>query len=130
MTRQECRLSGQATYERRLAQRLAGPLTACRQRLAFMMVKPVSVEARPGYRIYIRYSDGAAGEIDLSEFAGRGVFSAWLRPGEFEQVQIGEHRQVRWNEEAELCPDALYLRLTGKTPEEYFAEAETASAHA
>ena len=38
----------------------------------------------------------------------------------FESVDIGEHGQVAWGDEIDMCPDALYLRLTGKTPEEVF----------
>ncbi len=74
------------------------------------MVRPISVQALPNHRIYIEYSDGAAGEIDLSEFADRGVFRAWNVPGFFEQIHIGKHRQIQWNDEVELCPDALYMR--------------------
>ena len=33
---------------------------------------------------------------------------------------IGEHGQVAWSDEIDLCPDALYLRLTDKAPEEVF----------
>ena len=40
------------------------------------MIRPTEVESREDYRIWLRYSDGAAGEIDLSHLAGRGVFRA------------------------------------------------------
>ena len=94
------------------------------------MLRPVSVRALPNYRIYIQYSDGSQGEVDLSDFAGRGVFIAWDQPDFFRQVHIGEHRQIRWNDEVELCPDSVYLRLTGKTPEEYFASPTAEATHA
>ena len=32
------------------------------------MARPTSVEPREGYRIWLRYSDGAAGEVDLSHY--------------------------------------------------------------
>ena len=38
---------------------------------------PVAVEARDGLRIWIRFQGGEEGEIDLSHFAGMGVFNAW-----------------------------------------------------
>jgi hypothetical protein len=85
------------------------------------MLHPVSVQPLPDYRIHIKYSDGAQGDVDLSEFAGRGVFAAWADPQFFRLVHIGEHRQIQWNDEVELCPDAIYMRLTGKSPKEYFA---------
>jgi hypothetical protein len=84
------------------------------------MFKPVEVKALPGYRLWLRYADGVRGEVDLSEFAGKGVFKLWNDPLAFESVWIGEHGQLAWSDEVELCPDALYLRLTGKTPEEVF----------
>ena len=41
------------------------------------MIRPIAVEPRDGYCIWVRYSDGVAGEIDLSDMAGRSVFAAW-----------------------------------------------------
>lgn len=38
------------------------------------MIKPIQVCALPNYRIYIKYSDGAEGEVDLSYLVGQGVF--------------------------------------------------------
>ncbi len=78
------------------------------------MIQPVCVEPRPGYRIWVRYSDGMAGEIDLSGLVDRGVFEAWSNPGYFEKVRIAPHRAIAWDEDIELCADALYLELTGK----------------
>jgi hypothetical protein len=85
------------------------------------MKKPVSVRALPGYRIELRYSDGVEGIVDLSEMVGDGVFVAWNDPKLFERVEIGDCDQIRWNDELELCSDALYMEITGLTPEEYFA---------
>ena len=86
------------------------------------MLRPVAVEAREGRRIWLRYSDGAAGEVDLSDMTGKGVFKAWDEPGCFEQVHIAPHRAIAWSDDLELCPDALYMELTGKTWDELPAE--------
>ena len=32
------------------------------------------VQARDRFRIWLHYSDGAAGEVDLSDLVGKGVF--------------------------------------------------------
>ena len=77
------------------------------------MIRPVHVEARHGHRIWLRYSDGTSGEVDLSDLAGRGLFKAWDAPGCFESVHIAPHRAIAWNDEIELCPDTLYMELTG-----------------
>jgi len=79
---------------------------------------PVAVEARASYRLWVRFNDGAEGEIDLSARAGRGVFKVWEEPGVFESVSITPNRAIRWTDDAELCADAVYLELTDKKPEE------------
>ena len=79
------------------------------------MIDPIAVEPREDYRIWLRYSDGAEGEVDLSDLAGDGVFSAWDDRACFEAVHVTEYGAIAWSEELELCPDALYMRLTGKS---------------
>ena len=82
------------------------------------MPEPIRVEPREGYRIWVEYDDGARGEVDFSHKVGRGVFKIWDEPGVFEQVYITEDGAIGWSDELEVCPDAVYFRLTGKTPEE------------
>ncbi len=79
------------------------------------MNRVAQVEPRPDFRIWLRYSDGSAGEVDLSDMIGKGVFRAWEDPGFFDRVHVAPHGAVAWSEEIELCPDALYIELTGKT---------------
>lgn len=81
------------------------------------MFEPVEAKALPGYRIWIRYGDGAEGEVDLSHLAGRGVFALWNDLRELEKVHIGPGHAIAWTNEVEHCPDAIYLRLTGRSPE-------------
>ena len=50
------------------------------------MIRPIAVEPREGYRVWLRYPDGAKGEVDLSHLAGRGVFKAWDDRACFETV--------------------------------------------
>jgi hypothetical protein len=84
------------------------------------MVRPTEVKALEGYRLWLRYSDGVEGEVDLSHLVGRGIFKAWEDKAFFEEVRIDEAGAVSWGEVIDLCPDALYLKLTGKRPEEVF----------
>lgn len=78
------------------------------------MARPEEVRALEGYCLWLRYSDGVEGEVDLSHLAGRGVFKAWKDRAFFESVRIDEAGAISWGEGIELCPDALYLKLTGK----------------
>ncbi|MCZ7648177.1 MAG: DUF2442 domain-containing protein [Planctomycetota bacterium] len=90
----------------------------------------VEVSAQKGFKLFLRYSDGAEGVVDLSALAGQGVFASWLKPGVFEQVRLAESGAPEWPGEIDLCPDALYLELTGKTAEEIFPALRKTSAHA
>ena len=92
------------------------------------MIHPVAVRALPKHHIYIRFSDGAEGEVDLSDFAAKELLAPWSDPEFFQQVHVGQHRQIKWNDDIELCPDTIYMRLTGKTLAEYFSMAEPAHA--
>ena len=89
------------------------------------MKKAVEVKALNGYRIWLRFADGVAGEVDLNHLAGRGVFKAWADRKVFESVHVDGSGAISWNEELDLCPDALYLRLTGKTAEDVFPALKT-----
>lgn len=79
---------------------------------------PVAVVPQEGYRIWLRYADGVEGEVDLSRLAGEGVFAVWNDRRFFERVYISEWRSIAWSDEIELCADALYMEITGKTPGE------------
>jgi hypothetical protein len=94
------------------------------------MFRILEVRALPDYRLWLRYHDGVEGEVDLSDIAGRGVFSAWNDRRFFESVRIDDSGALAWGEELDLCPDALYLRLTDKTPEEVFPKLKSREVHA
>lgn len=93
------------------------------------MFKPVKIKALPDYKLWIRYEDGSEGELDVSNLAGRGVFKLWNDYSVFEDVSIAKDGAIYWNEDVELCPDATYMKLTGKKPEEVFPKLQT-KAHA
>jgi len=78
------------------------------------------VEALENYRLALVFGDGVHGVIDLSHLAGRGVFAAWNDCAEFRSVRIGEAGELVWAGGIDLCPDSLYLKVTGKEPEEVF----------
>jgi hypothetical protein len=89
------------------------------------------LEARPerGFQLFLRIDDGTSGTVNLSEFAGRGVFAAWDQPGVFQQVRLTAQGAVEWPGEIDFCPDSLYLRLTGKSPEDLFPFLARQAAH-
>jgi hypothetical protein len=66
----------------------------------------------------------APGDVLQSHIAGtlpgRGVFTAWEQAGLFDEVAVIEDGAAQWPGEIDMCPDALYLRMTGKEPEDLF----------
>ena len=84
------------------------------------MFKAVKVTALSDYRLEVEYSDGCKGVVDLSYLVGKGVFKKWEDEQFFDQVQIGEKGDIRWNDTIDLCPDSIYLKIMGKSPEELF----------
>jgi hypothetical protein len=94
------------------------------------MFRIKKVEALQNYRLHIEFVDGVRGIADVSHLMGKGVFSPWKDPQFFQQVYVGSSGEPRWNEEIDLDPDALYLRITGKTPEEVFPALKSETSHA
>lgn len=84
------------------------------------MKRIVSVQPLPNYRVQLAFDDGVEGIADLSDLAGRGVFTAWDRPGEFEAVHIGDGGELVWASGVDQCADSLYLRVTGKGAADIF----------
>ena len=78
-------------------------------------IRPTMVVPQEDYHIWLRYSDGVEGEVDLSNLAGSGVFSAWDDRAVFESARLDSNGAVVWDEGIELCGDALYMQLTSAT---------------
>lgn len=84
------------------------------------MATLLKVIARPGHKIHVEYDDGVSGDVDLHGLVGNGVFAALEDSTVFEAVTVGQHGQIRWTEDLEICSDAVYLQVTGKSVEELF----------
>ena len=81
------------------------------------------VEARPNYKLWVEYADGPSGEVDLSDIAGIGEFSAWSDPAFFRGVHIDPKTgMISWGNDVEICPDAVYLALTGLPVESLYPD--------
>ncbi len=90
----------------------------------------VKVEPLRGYRLALSFADGVEGLVDLSHLVGKGVFSLWEDEESFRNVAIGPSGELLWGEQVDLCPDSLYLKITGKQPEEVFPQLGRKAAHA
>jgi len=94
------------------------------------MNKISKVKVLPGYQLELEFDNGVSGIVDLSEAVGKGVFALWHDPLAFEQVRIGSSGELVWGDRIDLCPDALYLKVTGKKPEDIFPALREHPTHA
>lgn len=94
------------------------------------MLKISSAKALSGYKIWLQYSDGVEGDVDLSHLVGKGVFSIWNDEAVFQHFRVENGRSLIWSDEVDLCADALYLDMTGKSPEEILIKIETEDVNA
>jgi hypothetical protein len=79
------------------------------------MQRVVTVRPLDGYRLSVRFDDGAEGVVDLSDLVGKGVFAAWTDRDRFLEVAIDpETGALAWPGGIDLCPDSLYEEATGR----------------
>ncbi|MDZ4814760.1 MAG: DUF2442 domain-containing protein [Verrucomicrobiota bacterium] len=90
----------------------------------------LEVKALEHFQLWLRYDDGTQGAVDVSSYASQPVFACWHNPGGFEAAHKGEGGSVEWSESADLCADALYLKLTGRRPEDIFPALKKVTVHA
>ena len=76
------------------------------------------VEARPigDYRVHLRFEDGVEADLDLGELIRfDGVFAPLRDPARFAELRVHpELGTIFWPGGADLDPDVLYARATGK----------------
>jgi hypothetical protein len=93
-----------------------------------MLKDIVEARATGGFRLFLRFEDGVEGELDLSEIMSFDGIFAPLREGDaFAAVRVHpELGTVVWPNGADLDPDVLYARITGKNISAFPAAAESA----
>jgi len=85
-----------------------------------MIFKPIEVKAIDKYSIYIKFADNTEGKVDLSHLVNKPIFHNWVNPDFFNKVYIdSETYSIAWDENIELCPDNMYLKLKGLTFEQW-----------
>ncbi len=94
------------------------------------MAIPTEVEALDHYCIRVKFSDGVEGIVDLSHLANQGVFAIWNDYDVFRQVHIGSGGEIAWNDQIDLCPDTVYLKITGKKPQDIYPKLSEIPLHA
>jgi len=70
----------------------------------------VEVKAESGHRLFVRFTDGISGKVqlDLSELSG--VLAPLRDPAFFERALV-DHGAVAWPGDIDLAPDAMYEQI-------------------
>ena len=84
------------------------------------MHKIINVKVLNDYKVELKYDNGRQGIADLSHLVGKGLFSLWNNYDDFRKVKIGSSGELVWNEQIDICPDSLYLKITNQEPEDLF----------
>jgi hypothetical protein len=77
----------------------------------------IAVRPAGDHRLFLRFADGAAGEVDLSQFLHfNGVFAPLRDPAYFATVHLDQELAIIvWPNGADLCPDVLRHLVTGES---------------
>lgn len=73
-----------------------------------MILHTTEITSMPGYRLQLRFNNGAVGEVDLSGELDGEVFDALRDPAQFATaVQHPVMKTVAWANGADLAPEFL-----------------------
>ena len=88
----------------------------------------VELEVQEPYKLWLRFDDGTTGVVDLSDSAALGgMFAAWTDPDFWRSAHIvADSGAVAWGDgtKVDVCPQSLYLDVTGQTFDEAVRDAD------
>jgi len=80
------------------------------------MLNVCDVKVRGAYRLWLRFSDGAEGEIDLDHQLTGPIFQPLRDPSTFAAVRVDQGiRTIAWPNGADFAPEFLRSLLDVKT---------------
>ncbi len=82
------------------------------------MIWVTDARTLPDYRLWVRFSDGSEGEIDLKDFVlsdARPIVAALRDPVAFSAIRV-EMDTVVWANGFDLAPEFLYAQVNARAP--------------
>jgi hypothetical protein len=81
------------------------------------MWRTTKLEVRPGHRLYVEFSDGASGEVDVTAVL-RGPMADPLKDeAYFALAYLDEFGVVAWPNGFDLAPEVLHARISAASGE-------------
>jgi hypothetical protein len=84
-------------------------------RSAFELVRVTAVRHVRDHVLWLEFSDGVAGEVDLGDGLFGPVFEPLRDPNEFARVRLGPET-IEWPNGADWAPESLHERLLARNP--------------
>ena len=82
--------------------------------------KVISVNVLEKYKVRIKFNDGTEGVLDLSDYAGKGVFRSWDTENSFDKVFISnESGAITWPGNIDIDTLNCFLQIKGINYEQY-----------
>ena len=75
------------------------------------MRRVTHVETRADYTLLVTFDDGTYGEVSIADRLFGPMFEPLKDPVFFAQAKVDEFGAVCWPNDADLAPDALYLKV-------------------
>ena len=81
-----------------------------------MLRDVVEVRLLEGFRVFLRFDDGAQGEIDLEPLLSPfdGVFEPLRDLARFREVFVDDGGTIAWPNGVDLAPEILYSKVSGR----------------
>jgi hypothetical protein len=77
-----------------------------------LMPRVELVKPEPGFKLWLRFTDGVTGVVDLSADLWGPAFEELREPGYFAKVQVdSDLGTVAWPNGVDLAPETLYERV-------------------
>jgi hypothetical protein len=76
------------------------------------MLEVIDAEYIEGYKIRVRFNNGACGIVDLGDALWGPVFEPLKDVEEFRRFEVSEVlHTIRWKNDADLAPECLYRKM-------------------
>jgi hypothetical protein len=72
----------------------------------------IKIEYKGGFVYHVVFDDGTSGDIDFSEYVGRGPVFEPLRDTAFFEKAMVEGGTISWPNGADIAPETLYEKIS------------------
>ena len=94
------------------------------------MRRIVELRVLENYRVWLRFDDGTAGEVEFAHKPHTGVYAPWRDYDFFRRARIDADGQLAWDDQLDFSADSLWLRVNRTQSDQGESERDRSTAHA